>query len=232
MAQQICIAGYSGAGKSVSLLPNKEFGIKGLDPKKTVFINVANKPLPAKGWRKYYDESGDIREKGNYIVATNATKIKSIIEYVAASRLDVNHIVIDDMGFVLSFDVMNKVDEKGYDKWTNLAKSLYDLTKIARSVRNDLYIIFTFHIESNDTGKTKIKTAGKLIDNTVNLDGLFTYILYAETIMDPITDEVRHVFRTKTNGTDSCKTPPGCFEEKYIPNDIGYVIEQIEKYEN
>lgn len=30
----------------------------------------------------------------------------------------------------------------------------------------------------------------------------------------------------------TCKTPVGCFDDEYIPNDMGYVIDKINEYYN
>ena len=46
MAQGVLIIAESGAGKSTA--------IETLDPLETFIINVANKPLPFKGWKKKY----------------------------------------------------------------------------------------------------------------------------------------------------------------------------------
>ena len=69
-----------------------------------------------------------------------------------------------------------------------------------------------------------------MLDNTVNIDGLFTYVLYTE-LHEGEDGKMERVFRTNTiDGTDSCKTPLGCFKDLYIPNDLTIVIDRINKY--
>jgi len=89
-----------------------------------------------------------------------------------------------------------------------------------------------FHQEVGKDGVLKIKTSGQLLDNTIYLDGLFTYILYANVQKDFKTGNVEYKFRTKSDGQSTCKTPVGCFNEEYIPNDMGYVIDTINDYYN
>ena len=48
MAQSTLIIAESGSGKSTS--------IRNLEPKETFIINIANKPLPFRGWKKNYTQ--------------------------------------------------------------------------------------------------------------------------------------------------------------------------------
>ena len=66
----IAIVGDSGTGKSSSYGQIPEIGVKGLNPKETVVINVAGKDLPFRGWMKLY--SGSIMQGGNYIETSEA----------------------------------------------------------------------------------------------------------------------------------------------------------------
>lgn len=67
-----------------------------------------------------------------------------------------------------------------------------------------------------------------MLDNTVNLDGLFTVILYSEA--NKSDEGVQYKFRTRTSGSDTCKSPMGMFEEEYIDNDLDVVFSEINKY--
>lgn len=70
-----------------------------------------------------------------------------------------------------------------------------------------------------------------MLDKTVNLDGLFSYIIYAErTVGDD--EEVHYHFRTRTNGNDTCRSVEGCFQDKLIEPNMKLVIDTINKFEN
>lgn len=230
MANLIALVAASGSGKSTSLFPNPEIGIKGLNPKETVIINVAHKPLPVKGALKMYPPDKKLSEGGNYLEISDASKIKDAIIFINQNRPDVKNVVIDDFTYIFSFDVMERSKETGFNKWTDLAKSVFDILNAARTMRRDLNIICINHSEKGDDGLLKLKTAGRLLDNTVYLDGLFTFILYAVANKNYSTNKIEYAFRTKSDGTSTCKTPVGCFDEELIPNDMGLVLDKIKEY--
>lgn len=70
-----------------------------------------------------------------------------------------------------------------------------------------------------------------MLDNTVNMDGLFSYIIYAERYIDD-NEEVQYRFRTRTNGYDTCRSTEGCFAEKYIEPNMKAVIDRINQFES
>lgn len=72
----------------------------------------------------------------------------------------------------------------------------------------------------------------KMLDTQLNVDGLFTYLLFTAII--PGDDgKPSYKFRTNTiDGTDTCKTPSECFNDLYIDNDLQFVIDCIDKYNN
>ena len=67
--------------------------------------------------------------------------------------------------------------------------------------------------------------------NQINLDGLFSYIIYAERYIDDEDDSVKYRFKTRTDGNDTCRSVAGCFEEKYIEPNMQLVIDTINKFE-
>lgn len=229
MSNLIALVAASGSGKSTSLFPNPSIGIKGLDPKETLFINVAGKPLPVKGALKLYPPDIHPKDGGNYIESSDIEQIKKALQF-ANTKPELKNVVIDDAGYLMGFDVMRKAKEKGFDKWTELAAAMFSVINEARTMRRDLNVICVFHQEKGDDGNLKIKTSGKLLDNTIYLDGLFTFIFYAVVEKDFKTGKVEYKFRTKSDGQSTCKTPVGCFEEEFIPNDMGYVIDKIKEY--
>src|SRR5690606_27867995 len=149
MGNLIGIVGPSGHGKTTSLVPNEQLGIKGLNPKETVIINVSGKPLPFKNSRKIYNPDIPIMEGGNYIVTENAETIEKAINFINSRRPDIKHIVIDDAGYTMGLQVISKAKIKGFDKWTDLAVDHMRIINAARhpSIRKDLTIILIYHQE-------------------------------------------------------------------------------------
>lgn len=104
MSVLVAIVGQSGTGKSTS--------IETLNPQETVLINVANKPLPFKGWKSKYVQK-KLSEGGNYVVTESAAQIVAALTYINQHRPEIKYIVIDDLQYIMSFEFMNKANEKG-----------------------------------------------------------------------------------------------------------------------
>lgn len=115
MANAIAVVGESGSGKSTSLAPAPEIGIIGLDPKETFIINIKDKPLPFKGWKKVYHNIpvGTPPTEGNYFASTDAQAILKVINYVGSSRPDIKNVVIDDSQYVMSQEFMDNALKSG-----------------------------------------------------------------------------------------------------------------------
>lgn len=71
-----------------------------------------------------------------------------------------------------------------------------------------------------------------MLTNQINLDGMFSYIIYSERYIDDSDDEVHYRFKTRTDGNDTCRSVAGCFEDKYIEPDMKAVIDRINEFEN
>ena len=103
------------------------------------------------------------------------------------------------------------------------------------NLRDDLTVVFVTHIENFGTDidpEYRMWTTGKMLTNAINLDGLFSYIIYSERYVSDTDDEVKYRFKTRTDGNDTCRSISGCFEDKYIEPDMKYVIDTINKFEN
>lgn len=236
MANLICVVGATGTGKSTSLFPykNENIEIKGLNPKETVLINVSSKPLPTPKANKDYP-LGKLSEGKNHYHTSDPFLIRNIIEVIdkEPKYKDIKNIVIDDAVYLQLFTFMNKMNEVGYDKFNVVGQAIYVPIKAAQEcTRQDLNIIFMFHYEENTDGFKKVKTAGKLVDQYLNIEGMFTFVFYSVSKRDVIKKKVDYYFETQNNGFNTAKSPLGCFKDFTIPNDMGYVIEQINNYYN
>lgn len=228
MSSTICLGGLSNSGKSTSL--------KYLDPTSTFIISCTNKQLQIKGFRNKYKKA-EIKDKkliGNWLVSNNYNTIMQTLKAISLMREDIKTVVIDDANYLMSNETMTNALVKGYDKFSVSAKNYYDLIQSAQNLRDDLTVVIISHITNKGTDNEpewRLYTTGKLLDNTVNIDGLFSYIIYAERYIDE-NDKVQYRFRTRTNGYDTCRSTEGCFTEKYIEPNMKKVIDQINKFES
>ena len=76
----------------------------------------------------------------------------------------------------------------------------------------------------------KIKTVGKMLDEKVTLEGLFTTVLFTDVTKDKGNGELKYTFTTQNDGTTRAKSPRGMFEEMQIPNDLALVSQKIDEY--
>lgn len=225
MANLIAIVGSSGTGKSSS--------IRNLDSTQTFIVNVASKPLPFKGWRSKYSVWNKDNPTGNYINTSNVQTIGQILNYINTKRPEIKNVIIEDSQYLMGFEYMDRAQEKGFQKFTDIAQKFYSVLKAAIMMRDDLNVILTCHSENIGTAdepQLKIKTLGKMIDNSITVEGLFTYVFFTD-IRKGEDDKPEYVFQTHSDGTTTAKSPMGCFEKDYIPNDLEYVLEKIAEYD-
>ena len=227
MAQGILIVGESGSGKSTS--------IENLDPKETFIINVANKPLPFKGWKKKYTIWSKDNPSGNMYDKATPENIEACIKYVNEKRPEIKNIVVDDFQYMSSFEFFDKANEKGYEKFTQIGAHLARIARMPKDLREDLFIFFLTHAEEatdmEGKRKFKAKTIGKMVDEKLTLEGLFSVVLFGKAKKNKDGD-IRYVFETQTNGENTCKSPRGMFSSLEIPNDLQLVTKSMKDYEN
>jgi hypothetical protein len=222
----IAIVGKSGTGKTTSMGNIPELEIEGLNPKETVIINVAGKDLPFKAWRKLY--SGKIKEGGNYIETSDAAVIADVIGYINDNRKDIKNIVLDDGQYTMAFEFMARAKESGYGKFADIGVNMGKIIKAARSTRADLKVFFMWHPDEDKETGFKMKTVGKMVDDYLALEGLFTVILY--TNVSKVNNVMSYQFVTNNDGKYPAKSPIGMFKDLYIQNDLGKVAKAIDKY--
>lgn len=228
MSSIICLAGLSNSGKSTS--------IKYLDPESTFIVSCTNKQLQIPGFRKKYPKItiDDGKLKGNWYVNNNYAQIEKILSAVSKSRPEIKTIILDDANYLLSNETFQNALNKGYEKFSVMAKNYYDLIQYCQSLRDDITVVFITHVENYGTEIDplyRMWTTGKMLTTQVNLDGLFSYIIYSERYIDEATDDVSYRFKTRTDGNDTCRSVQGCFEDKYIEPNLKLVVDTINKFE-
>lgn len=198
MGIPVLILGESGSGKTASLrnFNENEIGI----------FNVAGKPLP---FRKKLPKVNN----ATYAEIIKGLKLGKVKTYV-----------IDDSQYLMAFEMFDKAKETGYNKFTDVALNFRNLIDfIIRETPDDYIVYFLHHTETTDTGKIKAKTSGKMLDNQLTLEGLFSIVLLCKT------DGKEHCFETQSDGYTTCKSPMEMFELK-IDNDLKKVDEIIRNY--
>lgn len=216
----IGIVGETGTGKSTS--------IKFLNPEETYIINVAKKELPFKGSEKLYN--GD---KRNYKEVDDANEISRLLLSISKNAPHIKTIVIEDSNYIMGFNMVAKATETGFTKFSLMAKDMVELLRTTRQLRDDLVVFYFTHPETvEDAGEIigyKMKTAGKLIDNQINLEGLFTVVLYTN-VEEKKDGTMEYSFVTNRYRKIPAKSPDGMFEEIKLPNNLQTIVEKVREY--
>lgn len=198
MGLPVLILGASGSGKSTSLR-NFESGEIGI-------FNVAGKPLP---FRKKLAKV----DNATYGIILKALLNPTLKRYV-----------IDDSQYLMAFESFDHAKETGYGKFTNMALNFRNLIDfVIRRTPEDVIVYFLHHTETDETGKLKAKTLGKMLDNQLTIEGLFSIVLLCQT------EGSEHFFITNSDGTNPAKSPMEMFDMR-IDNDLKAVDAAIREY--
>ena len=116
----------------------------------------------------------------------------------------------------------------GFQKFTDIAKNYWSLIAetVCKQMPDDKIVYFMSHIERDQNGYEKVKTIGKLLDEKITVEGLFTIVLKTHV------EDGKYTFRTQNSGFDTVKSPIGMFEEIEIDNDLKMVDNAIREYYN
>ena len=213
MGVSVMILGESGRGKSRS--------IKNLNPDETLVVKAISKPFPFKSadWKKFDPDTktGSVWSSDNYKVIEQAI--------IKAKEIGKKVIIIDDAQYLMANEFMNKSAQKGYDKFTEIAKNMWELLTTANEkCDEDVRIYFLQHTESSPDGSTKAKTIGKMLDEKITLEGMVTVVLNAEM------ENGKYFFTTQNNGSNTGKSPEDMFPSFRIDNDLKKVDDAICDY--
>lgn len=217
MSNTTLIIGASGTGKSSSL--------RNLNSKETFILSVLDKPLPFRGYKKLYRPitSWDDKE-GNYYCSDDYQRIIKCIDVVNKTRPDIKVLIIDDWQYLLAHEFMNRVSEKGFDRFNDIALHGWKTIRALNDTRSDLFGFILAHSDTDVQGKSKCKTIGKLLDEKITLEGMFSCVLHTAVV------DNEYKFLTRHDGIHLAKSPMGMFSEALIDNDLVYVIQQMQSY--
>lgn len=201
MGIAVLILGESGSGKSASMRNFTESDVR--------ILNVASKPFPFRNVNKLKKA-----DKATYGMIKGAVSSGKSLSYV-----------VDDAQYLMAFESFEKANEAGYTKFTNMAKNYEEMLRyIQEETTPDTIVYIMQHIETDENGKVKAKTLGKMLDQQLTIEGLFTIVLLCKA------DRNKHYFVTQSDGTNPCKSPMGMFDEIEIDNDLKLVDDAIREY--
>lgn len=205
------VLGESGTGKSASM--------RNMLPDNTLLIQAVKKPLPfrANDWNYH----GLNNPKGNIKVTDESAHIVKLMQ---KTKRDI--IVIDDFQYIMANEFMRRYDEKGYDKFSEIGRHAWDILREASNLPDSKRVYILSHTQSDDYGNTKAKTIGKMLDDKITLEGLFTIVLRTAK------HDKNYLFSTQNNGFDTVKSPMGLFGDDFIENDLAMIDSEICEYYN
>ena len=133
-------------------------------------------------------------------------------------------IVVDDFQYVMANEFMRRATERGYDKFTEIARHAWDIADCVRTLPADVIVYVMCHTDTDQDGFEKLKTIGKLLDEKIVLEGMSTIVLKTAV------SDGQYMFLTQNNGKDTVKSPAGMFPAYAIDNDLKYVDQKIRSY--
>lgn len=199
MGVPVLILGESGTGKSASL--------RNFRPDQVGVINVARKPMPFRSQLR--DVKTDKPEEIIHVLRT--MKCRSA--------------VVDDFQYVLANAFMRRSKETGFQKFSDMANDYWRIVQtVASELPEDTIVYFLSHIQRDEFGHEKAKTIGKLLDEKITVEGMFTIVLATHV------EDGKFYFSTINSGNNTVKAPIGMFDEALIDNDLAAVDAKIREY--
>lgn len=201
------ILGQSGTGKSTSL--------QNIDPANVLLIQTIRKPLPFRSanWKP-------LTKEGGTVFVTD--KAQTICDAINRTQREI--IIIDDFQYMMANEFMRRTAERGFDKFTEIGRNAWDVINAATQAADNKRIYILSHTEQSESGSTKIKTIGKMLDEKITLEGMVTICLQTAIVNG------QHIFMTQNNGHNTVKSPIGLFASEHIPNDLAAVDAAIVEY--
>lgn len=214
MSYGTLILGDSGSGKTASL--------RNLDPAKTLLIQPVRKPLPFRSTQ--WHEIKAKNDGGNIYVCDDAAKICTVMK-----RAPQDIIIIDDWQYILGFQYMHSATTKFkqgevFEFYKKIGYDGFSIAEQATLLAPNKRVYILAHTATDDYGRIGIKTLGKMLDDKIVIEGMFTTVLRTKV------EGGRYLFATQTNGNDTVKSPLGLFEDTTISNDLAAVDKAICDY--
>lgn len=196
------ILGESGRGKSYSL--------RNLNPETTLILQTHRKPLPF---------------RANGLKPFKVDSWQKLIDYIKNAKSNGKDVVIiDDFQYLMANEFMRRSSEKGFDKFTEIGHNAWAVMKAASEAADDVRVYLLNHTENDGNGGIKAKTIGKMLDEKITVEGMFTIVLRSMIV------DGKYKFATQNNGQDTTKSPVDMFADILIENDLAAVDAAICDY--
>ena len=204
------IIGESGTGKTTSL--------RNLPATETLLIQAVKKPLPFRSpdWKRFDREKCPA---GNIFTTDDSRAICTLMQKTKRPI-----VVVDDFQYILANEYMRRSDEKGFEKFTDIGRHAWDVLTVANQLADHVRVYILAHSQSDDFGRTRVKTIGKLLDEKITVEGLFSIVLRTRVA------DGEYLFSTRNSGQDTVKAPIGLFDSDTIQNDLAAIDAAVCSY--
>jgi hypothetical protein len=155
------------------------------------------------------------------------------LEYINTKMPHITNVILDDFTYILTNEYMRRAQEKGYAVFKDIGQNAFLILKTIDELRDDLTVFVMGHpevdIDAAGNKTVKFKTLGKMIDQYITIEGMFTVVLY--TLLEKSGENMNYYFVTQNNGYNTGKSPKGMFSDLKIANDLEYVRKNMISYE-
>ena len=214
MGVPVLVMGESGSGKTYS--------IKNLNPDEVgIFLCEKNRLPFKKKFITYKVKNLRGEQNGRDVTVWPAQTIVSKLK-----NPNLKIYIIDDSQYLMANEFFDRAAETGYQKYSDIGVHFRDLIHFVNNdLPDDVVVYFLHHTEiDRNTGKTKAKTIGRMLDEKLTVEGLFDIVLRA------CVEGTAHFFQTQSTGMETTKSPEDMFPDTRIPNDLKYVDDVIREY--
>ena len=224
MANAVIILGKSGTGKSSS--------IKTLNPKDTIILNVLGKKLPFKGSSSLYN-----KDNKNLFRVDDYAQTINMLNTIDKNATHIHNVILEDCIYIMRKEYFKRAKETGYGKYTELAMHFQQIISTIENMREDINVFLILHSEDVQSDKTtisyKVSTIGQLLDSQYNPVEVVPMVLYSSVKYDDkgIASYGFYTHRFMDGMIEiPAKSPADMFEEDFIPNDLGIVVNAMKEY--
>jgi phosphoribosylpyrophosphate synthetase len=147
----VVLMGKSGTGKTTSL--------RNVNPDKALLIQVTRKALPFKSanWKPWDGKT----KTGTVAVTDKSSSIVAAIQRASDNGKEI--VIVDDFQYLMANEFMSRSSERGYDKFTDIARHAWDVMQAAINAPEHIRVYILTHTETDDYGlnATKAQIEGK-----------------------------------------------------------------------
>jgi hypothetical protein len=192
------------------------------------------------GSRKLYPEVPNFSlntkegELGAYrrIITANSALVVHAITLLA--KTPIKNVVLDDTNYLMQDYYMEKALSTGWDTPKKIGFDMGKIFAAMEKLPRDKNFIMLAHGEEYDKvdGRKgyRMKTTGRMVQEYITPEGKFDVVLIGRSHYDDANKKAIKQFVTNDDGLYSTAKSHEIFEDLYINNDMGFVVEQVNKY--